>query len=142
MAIVGLRNVVDLLRRGCSESVPDGDLLDRFVTHRDEAAFAELVVRHGPKVYAVCRRVLGRDQLAEDAYQATFVVLAKKAHISSGAGRLLYTRIPWPPWRRAGPIPLRGCDPHMSPERSTRRTGSPATSVYLGDRFGPSPPRP
>ncbi len=93
MAIVGLRNFVDLVRRSVSEHVPDGELLDRFATTRDEAAFAELVVRHGPKVYAVCRRVLGRDQLAEDAYQATFVVLAKKAHTvhpRSAVGGFLY----------------------------------------------------
>src|SRR5262249_48307112 len=55
--------------------------------------FAELVERHGPKVYAVCRRVLGQHQLAEDAYQATFVVLARKAHSiqpRSAVGGFLY----------------------------------------------------
>ncbi|QEL17672.1 RNA polymerase sigma factor [Limnoglobus roseus] len=55
-------------------------MLEAFVATRDEAAFAELVRRHGPKVYAVCRRILGRHDLAEDAYQAVFVVLARKAH--------------------------------------------------------------
>jgi RNA polymerase sigma factor (sigma-70 family) len=93
MADVGFRQVVTRLRRGLSHPVPDGELLGRFVTARDQAAFAELVERHGPKVYAVCRRILGRHHLAEDAYQATFVVLAKKAHgihPRSAVGGFLY----------------------------------------------------
>ncbi|HSZ56820.1 MAG TPA: sigma-70 family RNA polymerase sigma factor [Tepidisphaeraceae bacterium] len=58
----------------------DADLLARFVEARDGEAFAELVRRHGPIVLAVCRRILAHRQDAEDAFQATFFVLAVRAH--------------------------------------------------------------
>jgi len=56
----------------------DGDCLRRFVDTHDENAFAELV-HHGPAVFGICRRALGDHQLAEDAFQAVFVILARKA---------------------------------------------------------------
>jgi RNA polymerase sigma factor (sigma-70 family) len=71
-----LRNLV---RPGGTGETGDAQLLDRFVTCRDEAAFAELVRRHGPMVLGVCRRVLQQEQDVEDAFQATFLVLVRKA---------------------------------------------------------------
>jgi RNA polymerase sigma factor (sigma-70 family) len=83
MATGQLSGVIRHLRRVAL--VPDGanrtdeQLLECFLTRREEAAFAELVRRHGPMVLGVCRRILRHAQDAEDAFQATFLVLVRKA---------------------------------------------------------------
>jgi RNA polymerase sigma factor (sigma-70 family) len=62
-----------------ADEMPDAALLEAFTRKRDEDAFAALVRRHGPLVWRVCRRSVGRHDAAQDAFQATFLVLARKA---------------------------------------------------------------
>ena len=77
-----LKSVRTLLDVGTSTGVSDGQLLERFLLRRDdtaEVAFAALVERHGPMVLRTCRGVLHDVHAAEDAFQATFLILARKA---------------------------------------------------------------
>src|SRR5437660_12429342 len=74
-----LRNLRGATLPGGEADRTDGQLLECYVRSREEAAFAALVRRHGPMVWGVCRRVLRSHQDAEDAFQATFLVLVRKA---------------------------------------------------------------
>src|SRR5262245_27398662 len=73
------RHVRDLVERQRLDALADSDLLTRYRMGRDDGAFAALVRRHGPMVLGTCRRILNRSHDAEDACQATFLVLARKA---------------------------------------------------------------
>jgi RNA polymerase sigma factor (sigma-70 family) len=83
MAHRSLGGVLEFLRRALgappADALSDRQLLHRFAQHADSDAFAALVRRHGPMVLAVCQRVLGDGADAEDAFQAAFIVLARKA---------------------------------------------------------------
>src|SRR5262249_11949993 len=80
MAQVRRNLVLRYVRRvaGCGD-VTDADLLARFLAHRDEAAFELLLWRHGAMVLHVCRDVIRDEHAAEDAFQATFLALVRKA---------------------------------------------------------------
>jgi len=83
MTTTPLEGVLPCLRRMFAakgnDNVADAELVRRFAQQRDEAAFELLVWRHGRMVLHVCRRILGHEQEAEDAFQATFLALARRA---------------------------------------------------------------
>jgi len=77
------QDVLSYLRRVCAaehaRDLPDSQLLERYQAQREETAFAVLVRRHGPMVLGVCQRLIGDAHAAEDAFQGTFLVLARRA---------------------------------------------------------------
>jgi len=79
-----LRQINRLFSDGVVTGLSDGQLLDRFLAERDGAAFEMLMARHGPMVLSVCRGVLRNPADAEDAFQATFLVLVNKARTLRG----------------------------------------------------------
>src|SRR5438270_4994798 len=74
-----LQHLRGMVLRADGTGMSDGQLLGEFVARRDAAAFESLLGRHGPMVLGVCRRLLPDPHDAEDAFQATFLVLARKA---------------------------------------------------------------
>ncbi len=83
MATNALNRVIQHLRRTAvgrdSGGLADAELLDCYLARRDEGAFEAIVRRHGPMVLGVCRRILRNEADAEDAFQATFLILVRKA---------------------------------------------------------------
>ena len=83
-----MRSIHQLFRNGPVAGLDDGALLERFVSRHDEAAFAALMALHGPLVLGVCGRILHDQHDIEDAFQATFLVLVRRAGSIRDAGRL------------------------------------------------------
>ena len=78
-AVPLLRHLRSMMDAPALATHTDREMLDSFASRRDEAAFAALVRRHGPMVHNVCWHVLRQEQDAEDAFQAVFLVLVRKA---------------------------------------------------------------
>ena len=111
--------------RACEPS--DGELLRRYARTRDEGAFAQLVRRHGPMVLGTAHRLLGRDPLAEDAFQLAFIALARRAggvHSHSVAGWLHRTTV-----RAAGRLRPRTTAGLDSLDAVTGPAGDPSADV-------------
>ncbi|MCU0703837.1 MAG: sigma-70 family RNA polymerase sigma factor [Fimbriiglobus sp.] len=134
--------LASLLRRRTPESdpLPDAALLDRFARSRDPAAFELLVWRHGPMVLAACRRVLRNDHAAEDAFQAAFLVLARKAGTVRGsvAGWLhrVALRVCLRMKRRLPPVAL-DADPTAPPDPDSAEAAE--RSAILDEEVGRLP---
>src|SRR5437763_15020413 len=75
-------------RVALSDDLSDAQLLEAFLSRREDAAFEAILRRHGPMVFGVCRRVLRDAHLAEDCFQATFLVLVRKAGAVRAQGSL------------------------------------------------------
>lgn len=116
-----LRRVRSVAGRRPPGTKTDPELLDRFATTRDEAAFAALVAPHYPMVLGVCRRVLNHAQDAEDVCQATFLALARQA----AAVRRREALAGWL-YRVAGRIALQA---RTSAARRAARAGEVATAL-------------
>ena len=83
-----LRQIDRLFSEGTIAGLSDRQLLERFLTRRDASAFEAMVARHGPMVLAVCRGVLRDEHATEDAFQATFLILVRKAGAIRGRAAL------------------------------------------------------
>jgi RNA polymerase sigma factor (sigma-70 family) len=118
---------------GAVAELTDAQLLQRFVQARDEAAFEVLLRRHGPMVFRVCLRVLRRQHDAEDAFQATFLTLARKAGTIARAesvGSWIY-KVAYRIALRAGAaIPARGLPKYLLPDPSAPE---PILGMLIGE---------
>ena len=143
-----LRQMQALLGAGTFTGLSDRQLLERFLERRDEAselAFAVLVERHGPMVLGVCRRILGDPHDAEDAFQATFLVLVATGRLDPGRGfaRALALRRRHASGdagqeRRSGAAGPRAIRPRSARSRADRK---PGRRTSTGPRSGDDLPR-
>jgi RNA polymerase sigma factor (sigma-70 family) len=118
------------------EGLTDTDLLGRFAADNDETAFAVLVRRYGPLVLGVCRRVLHHDHDTEDAFQATFLVLARKAgtiHKHESLWSWLYKVAYRIALRARAGKARRQAQESEAMQRLTVRQSSPASDPYLAE---------
>ena len=136
-----LRHVHTIFRAGSSASMTDGQLQERYragTSDAAEAAFAALVERHACLVFGSCRAVLGDAHDAEDAFQATFLVLARRARSIRGEGSMaswlsrVARRIAIKARRRA--VIRRGHEREAA-ERATRRDGSARAPEFYGELY-------
>jgi RNA polymerase sigma factor (sigma-70 family) len=139
-----LRTVKDDYRRlweaGAVSGLSDVQLLERFTARRDDLAFAFLVERHGPLVWAVCQSVLRNPHDVEDAFQATFLILARKAHsiwVKDSLCRWLY-RVGYRVAQRAranrARLQRRRANPHTSRGSTWLAAGNRRDASHAGPR--------
>ena len=91
---VAWRQVVRVFHDGTLTGMSDREVLERFVNDRDESAFEVLLNRHGPMVLNICRQLLREPHDAEDAFQAAFLILVRKAgsiRVEGSLGPWLYS---------------------------------------------------
>src|SRR5437763_3160303 len=129
--LLGLQRAV--LVRSLAERT-DGELLDLFLAQKSDAAFEVLVRRYGPLVFGICRRILHHAHDAEDAFQATFIVLMRKA-------RSIVKRDALAAWLHgvAYKIAMRAKGMSVRRQRSERLANDPD---LWPDRAGPRPAPP
>ncbi len=124
------RHLRDLFGAGSVAGLGDGALLGRYAGSKDPVAFEALVGRHGPMVWATCRAVLRNEQDAEDAFQATFLVLARKAGTVRGGEAL-------GGWLHR--VAYRASVEASVAARRRRRKEAEAAIMGPSDRLGPDP---
>ncbi len=88
--VAALRQISGLFADGTATGLADSELLDRFLAQGDAAAFEALQVRHGPMVMSVCRGILRNPNDAEDAFQATFWLLAAASELIQGVLKSMF----------------------------------------------------
>jgi RNA polymerase sigma factor (sigma-70 family) len=130
-----LRHIHRLFDEGTLAGLPDARLLEQYVSHRDELAFQALVQRHGAMVMAVCRGVLDDPNDADDAFQAAFLLMARKAGsiwIDGSVGGWLH-RVAW---RIALQVKTDAARHRCQERRAAERAGTRETSDPPWDDTG------